>query len=324
VVLLGQTSESADCPRVSVITPFLNNDAFLAEAIDSVIAQTFGDWEYLLVDDGSEAAATAIAKGYTARYPGRIRYLEHPEHRNRGISATRNLGVRHARGEFIAFLDSDDIWLPSKLADHVAALDAHPEVGMVCGTTIEWRSWSGGPDRVLPTGRWQEVVYYPPDTAWKLFPLGGELGERGASFSDVVFRAEVVRRLGGFEEQFTGMYDDSVLLLKVYLSTPVYFCSGISNKIRINPTSCVRTAIREGKTDQYKLLFFEWLEQYVQKLPKVDPHVASCLERELWPYRSPRIHYLRSVLTKVRNKFRRLVGRAIRLLANVVRERSIE
>jgi glycosyltransferase involved in cell wall biosynthesis len=125
-----------------VITIFLDGEAFLAEAIESVIAQSFKDWELLLVDDGSGRAAATIAKAYAARYPGKIRYLEHPGHINRGMSATRNLGIKHARGEFIAFIDADDFWLPSKLADQVALLDAHPDVGMVCGSAIYWNSWS--------------------------------------------------------------------------------------------------------------------------------------------------------------------------------------
>ena len=98
-------AETTSCPRVSVITPFLDNEVFLPEAIESVLAQTFKNWEYLLVDDGSGPEATAIAKQYANRFSGRIRYLEHPGHLNRGISASRNLGVHHARGEFIAFLD---------------------------------------------------------------------------------------------------------------------------------------------------------------------------------------------------------------------------
>ena len=87
-----QLTETAGCPRVSVITPFLDNEIFLPEAIESVLAQTFKDWEYLLVDDGSGPKATAIAKQYANRFPGRVRYLEHARHLNRGISASRNLG----------------------------------------------------------------------------------------------------------------------------------------------------------------------------------------------------------------------------------------
>ncbi len=310
-----QKLETADSPRVSVITLFLNGEAFLAEAIESVIAQTYTNWEFLLADDGSGPAATAIAKEYAARYPGRIRYLEHPNHVNHGMSATRNLGIRHARGELIAFVDADDIWLPSKLADHVDLLDAHPEVGMVCGTTIYWHSWLNGEDQFIPTGHKQDVVVYPPDAALAVFPLGTAAPP---SMSDIVLRADLVRQLGGFEERFTGHYESRVFLSKLFLSAPVYFSSTASNKYRQHEASCLQTAIREGKAAQNRLRFLEWLEQYLKLIDNIDPRVVSSLRRELRPYRNPSIHYFISILTKVRNKFRRLVARAGRFIPRKV------
>jgi glycosyltransferase involved in cell wall biosynthesis/peptidoglycan/xylan/chitin deacetylase (PgdA/CDA1 family) len=289
--------------RVSVITPFFNNEAFLAEAIDSVIAQTFGDWEYLLVDDGSGPEATAIAKQYAAQYPDKIRYLEHDQHLNRGISATRNLGVRHARGEYIAFLDSDDVWLPEKLAGHVTLLDARQEVGMVCGTTIEWRSWSNGSDIILPTGERQDVVIHPPEAACTLYPLGPA---RAPSFSDVVFRAHLLRELGGFEEKFTGIFDDQVFLLKIYLSTPVYFSSVTSNKYRQHPSSTSATARQLDETLQGKLFFLQWLEGYLKTIGAVDPGVRAILRRALRPYRHPRLEHFISVSKSARDEARRV------------------
>jgi glycosyltransferase involved in cell wall biosynthesis len=302
---------SKQTPRVSVITIFLDGEAFLAEAIESVIVQTYKNWEFLLVDDGSGPAATAIAKKYAARYPGKIHYLEHPNHANRGMSATRNLGIQHARGELIAFIDSDDIWLPSKLGDHVALLDAHEEVGMVCGTIIYWHSWSKGEDKIVPTGHRQDVVIRPPDAAVACFPLGLATGP---SMSDIVLRAALVRRLGGFEDQFTGHYESRVFLSKVFLSLPVYFCSKPSNKYRQHPESCVATAFREGKDLRNKLNFLEWLERYLKMQGKVDPRVLSRLNRELRPYRKPRVHYFLSTTAKVRDRFRSLIVRAGRLI----------
>ena len=72
---MSTSSKIIHRPRVSVITPFLDNEAFLAQAIESVISETFDDWEYLLVDDGLQPRATSIAKEYVARYPQKIRYL---------------------------------------------------------------------------------------------------------------------------------------------------------------------------------------------------------------------------------------------------------
>src|ERR671930_538107 len=97
-------------PLVSVVVIFLNAERFLQEAIESVFAQTYPAWELLLVDDGSSDESTAIAQCYAAHHAGQVRYLEHPRHANRGMSASRNLGIRHAHGAYIAFLDADDIW----------------------------------------------------------------------------------------------------------------------------------------------------------------------------------------------------------------------
>ena len=99
---------------VSVIIIFFNEARFLRQAIESVLVQTYDDWELLLVDDGSSDDSTAIARAYAALCPGKVIYLEHRDHQNRGASPSRNLGISHSRGDYIAFLDADDIWLPHK------------------------------------------------------------------------------------------------------------------------------------------------------------------------------------------------------------------
>jgi glycosyltransferase involved in cell wall biosynthesis len=94
----------SDCPLVSAIVIFLNGETYLKEAIESILAQTYGHWELLLVDDGSTDHSMAIAQQYAQQNPGKVRYLEHEGHQNRGMSATRNLGIANSKGEFIAFL----------------------------------------------------------------------------------------------------------------------------------------------------------------------------------------------------------------------------
>ena len=91
---------------------FLDAALFLAEALDSVLAESFQDFELLLVDDGWTDGSTTIARGFADRLRARGRYLEHPGDANRGMSASRNLGIRHARGPF-RLLDADDVWLPT-------------------------------------------------------------------------------------------------------------------------------------------------------------------------------------------------------------------
>src|SRR5919109_4752706 len=98
--------EMIDMPLVSIIIPFLNAEKFIQEAIESVFAQTYDNWELFMVDDGSTDASTEIARGYAQQNPEKVRYLEHLGHQNRGISASRNLGLSHAKGQYVAMLDA--------------------------------------------------------------------------------------------------------------------------------------------------------------------------------------------------------------------------
>ena len=122
----GERSNGA--PLVSAIIIFLDGEKFIAEAIESIIAQTMTDWELILVDDGSTDGATEIAKRYAREYPGKISYTEHPGHENRGMSASRNAGLRLARGKYVGFLDADDIWMPEHLRVNCRILEENEHV----------------------------------------------------------------------------------------------------------------------------------------------------------------------------------------------------
>ena len=110
-------------PLVSAIIIFLNAEKFIEEAIESVFAQTYENWELLLVDDGSTDSSTRIALRYAEQHHDKVRYLEHSGHQNLGMSAARNLGISHAKGAYLAFLDADDVWLPRKLEQQVAIMN---------------------------------------------------------------------------------------------------------------------------------------------------------------------------------------------------------
>ena len=126
-----------------MIMIFLDAERFIEQAIASVFAQTNAHWELLLVDDGSRDGSTTIAKIYAARHSDRVRYLEHPGHANRGTGASRNLGLAHAHGDYITFLDADDLFLPERLTQHVELLERRSDVDAVRGQVLFWRSWRG-------------------------------------------------------------------------------------------------------------------------------------------------------------------------------------
>lgn len=116
-------------PKVSVVIPTHNRAGFIADAVASVLAQTFADWDLFVVDDKSADETEQVMERFKDE---RITYIRHPV--NRGAAAARNTGITASSGEYIAFLDSDDVWLPGKLEKQVALFDALPdEVGMIYG-----------------------------------------------------------------------------------------------------------------------------------------------------------------------------------------------
>lgn len=247
-------------PSVSAICIFHNETVFLKEAIESVLAQTFDDYELLMVDDGSIPASTMIARGFARRSPGRIRYLEHEDHANRGMSATRNLGLAHARGEFIVFIDADDVWPPNRLAEQVALLTQHAEAGAVCGAVLQWRSWAGGKDKLVLTGHVRDKLSLPPSTALAVYPLGVARSPTPSA----MFRYSAIVELGGYEDRFTGMFEDQVLFAKFYLNKPIYFSTFLWCKYRLHQNSSVATALRQGEYPRYRDAYFAWLKGYVR------------------------------------------------------------
>jgi glycosyltransferase involved in cell wall biosynthesis len=120
-------------PRVSVIMPVYNGEAYLAEAIESVLEQTLGDLELIVVDDGSEDGTRAIVTHY-AREDRRVKAFFNQQ--NAGLSEARNLGWRMARAPYLAMLDADDIALPHRLSRQADFLDAHPPVAAVGASAI--------------------------------------------------------------------------------------------------------------------------------------------------------------------------------------------
>jgi glycosyltransferase involved in cell wall biosynthesis len=111
-------------PKVSVIIPIYNVATVVAETLKSVLAQTYTDFEVLIIDDGSTDDSVAICQEFQDE---RFRMIHQ---QNRGLAGARNTGIRHAQGDYLAFLDSDDLWLPEKLERHVQHLETAPEVGV--------------------------------------------------------------------------------------------------------------------------------------------------------------------------------------------------
>lgn len=295
---------------ISIITCFFNEEKFLQETVESVLAQEYAHWELLLIDDGSSDRSTEQAKEYAARYPDKIFYHEHPGHANKGLSASRNVGIGLAKGKLVAFLDADDVWLPQKLGHQAAIMQQHPNVAMTCEASQYWHSWqknTGKQDIVLPIGNGlAEGVYYPPQLMTLLYPLGPGYAPCP---SGLMCTRVALHKIGGFEAHFTGpnqMYEDQAFLSKMYARFPVYVSAACYNRYRQRQGSLVQSVTEDGKYHTVRLYFLEWLEEYLLKNKVKDPQVMKLLEKAFIPYRQPLLTYLTDTLpAKGKNYVRR-------------------
>ena len=133
-------------PTVSIITPAFNAALYVRETLDSIHAQTFSDFEVIVIDDGSIDETAAIVESYALRDP-RIQLVRQP---NQGIAAARNVGIARARGRFLALLDSDDVWFPGYLEEQLAILQRRPEIAVLSANAI---NLGGSLDGQLLLGR---------------------------------------------------------------------------------------------------------------------------------------------------------------------------
>jgi glycosyltransferase involved in cell wall biosynthesis len=250
----------ARTPRVAVVTIFRDAATFLAEAVESVLAQTVDDLELVLVDDGSTDASTGIARDAARAHPEIVRYVEHPGHANRGMSASRNLGAASSTAPVIALLDADDRWDPEHLAAHLAALDAHPEAGIAAGPAWRWRSWDGGSDEVTPTAYPPGTVVPPP----KMLVATLRRGEFVVPTCALVVRRGAWDAAGGAVASFRDMYEDQALAARLHLVTPTVVVAGPSAWYRQHAESASARAIASGayhpeKPNLARARYLDWL-----------------------------------------------------------------
>ena len=263
-------------PAVSVVIIFRDEERFLPEAIESVLSQSYTSWELLLVDDGSTDDSPRIAARYAEQYGDRIRYVDHDGHANLGMSASRNLGVRRARGRYVAFLDADDVWTVSTLQEQVALLEAQPAAAMVYGRVERWYSWAGDDrrgdsirDLVVPADR----LVQPPTLGVLI------LQDRGVP-SGILVRRDVFDGVGGYEDAFRGMYEDNVFLLKVCLRHPVFASGRCWYRYRKRDDSSCAISVQTGSYGVARVAFLDWAEGYLSSQGVRDADIWRALGKE--------------------------------------------
>ena len=224
--------------QVSVIIPAYNGDRYIAEAIDSVLTQTHDNYEIIVVDDGSTDDTARVVR----QYGDRLKYLEQA---NQGVAASRNLGLAAARGNYIAFLDQDDVFLPHKLATQVALLDNDSTLGMV----------NSGWEIVDETGRiraavqpWQQIPHLSCANLviWKPVFLGAML-----------FRRSWLERTKGFDTSLSQTPDVDLVMRLAMLGCPAAWVEQTTVKYRQHDANASKnTRLQARELDNITRRFF--------------------------------------------------------------------
>ena len=277
-------------PLVSVVIPFLDPPVkFLSEAVASVAAQDYRPIELILVNDGSKPAVVEAAKALAKEAGVPACCIEHADAANRGSSASRNLGVTAAGGEYLAFLDADDVWVSTKLSEQVRFLRNAPLIAMVFGLTRYWFSWSSAEgtaspgDFVVSRGVNRAVTFEPPRFVSKF--LRGKVIVPSTSNTMIRHRAYI--ECGGFEETFRGMYDDQAFLVKLGLSHAIAGLPRCWDSYRQHRDSMTaRVGESEGEIEARRM-FLSWFSDYCARYDVRAPEVWEAVNKEIWLAANP-------------------------------------
>jgi glycosyltransferase involved in cell wall biosynthesis len=212
-------------PSVSVVIPTYRHRDFVLGTLDSVFAQTYTNYEVIVVNDGSPDDTADVLRPLAEA--GRIRYIEQP---NAGQGAARNRGIAEARGEFIALLDDDDLWPPDKLAWQVRELVADQNAVMVYGYA-----------QVFGDAETYRVPSGPGPSGDVLPQFFTQLWLRSPGQS--LMRAESIRRVNGFDETIWGA-DDWDLYLRLAKTGPFIFRDHCALRYRSHPGNASQNSLR--------------------------------------------------------------------------------
>jgi len=235
--------KSNTMPKVSVIIPSYNRLPMLKEAVDSVLAQDFEDLELIVVDDGSTDGTAEEMK----EYGGRVKLIEHTE--NRGVSAARNRGILHAKGKYIAFLDSDDLWVKGKLKIEVAFLDDNPHYPL-CYTDEIWIRKGKRVNPMLKHAKYSGWIFEKCLSLCIISP------------SSVMMRKTLFSKVGLFDEALP-VCEDYDFWLRVSARFPIFF---INRKLIIKRGGHPgQLSQRSWGNDRYRVMALEKLlsEPYI-------------------------------------------------------------
>ena len=249
-------------PLVSVITPAYNAGAYLSDTIKSVLAQTYSNFEHIIIDDGSTDNTAEVARAFS---DPRVKYFHQ---KNSGQSAARNAGIAAAKGEYIALLDADDFFLPEKLFEQAGYLEAHPDCDF-CYCKI-YHFFHDHPDK----------TYYFAMKSSSGYLFDKLLVSNFINPLSVVIRKDVFEKYGGFESAYPWI-DEQYLWLKLsyrrvkfcYLDKALGYC-------RLHPESFTNRPQYLQKSQEEYLQILQLMKTWMSEA-EIATHNLRKLERKL-------------------------------------------
>jgi glycosyltransferase involved in cell wall biosynthesis len=241
-------------PKVSVIIPTYNRGKFIGAAVQSVLDQTFQDFEVIVVDDGSTDQTADIVQAF---FSEKVQYVYQP---NCGRSNARNHAIEMAKGRYITFLDSDDLYLPNKLALQIDYMDAHPEIGMVYTSAhcIDENGVRTKDEYKATISGWiyKHIAFFVPVTI---------------TLPTVMVRKEVFDKVGGFDESMA-RFEDTDMWRRI---SKYYQINALQEQ-----TCLLRTHTDNALAAQHPEQMSGALEYYVKKIGIEDTDVGTIMRRK--------------------------------------------
>jgi glycosyltransferase involved in cell wall biosynthesis len=221
-------------PKVSVVIPAYNAMTHLPKTLDSVLQQTFTDFEVSIVNDGS---TDEIASWFETVNDDRVRLIYQP---NKGLSGARNTGITQAQGEYIAFIDADDLWEPTKLEKQVQCLDAKPEVGLVYAWTLLIDRHGNSTGTV--------TAAQVEGNVWEKLLLGDVVGSGSAA----MVRRSCFDRVGLFDPELTSI-EDCDMWVRIAADYPFAVIKEVLVYYRQHPSGMSRNYDRMAQNSRLKI-----------------------------------------------------------------------
>jgi glycosyltransferase involved in cell wall biosynthesis len=213
-------------PKVSIIVPTYNRAEYIGKAIDSVFSQTYKHLEIIVIDDGSTDGTGQVLKKYGDGDKVRYLYLDHV-----GVSEARNRGLQESSGEYIAFLDSDDVWLPVKIEKQLEVFRVNPEVGLVCSRA----------EVINENGEF--VGEHKPEL-YAGSSLKDLITHNFIVFSSVIIKKSILSKLGYFFDKKLDGAVDYDFALRFAQITEIYFLDEVLVRYRITSDAISRDSIK--------------------------------------------------------------------------------